>query len=55
MVEQMGNERFGYTPDEVLCAIGFGRFQYIVLAYFCLGWVAEVMEVMLLSFVGLDI
>ncbi|MFS7981525.1 putative major facilitator, sugar transporter, major facilitator superfamily [Helianthus anomalus] len=52
LVDQMGNEGFGYTLDEALCAIGFGRFQYIVLAYSGLGWVAEAMEVMLLSFVG---
>ncbi|XP_076910569.1 organic cation/carnitine transporter 7-like [Bidens hawaiensis] len=48
----MGVEGFGYTLDEALCAIGFGRFQVIVLAYSGLGWVAEAMEMMLLSFVG---
>ncbi|KAK9078923.1 hypothetical protein SSX86_002982 [Deinandra increscens subsp. villosa] len=49
---QMGDEGFGYTLDEALSAIGFGRFQFIVLAYSGLGWVAEAMEMMLLSFVG---
>ncbi|KAD1397639.1 hypothetical protein E3N88_05790 [Mikania micrantha] len=48
----MGDEGFGYTLDEALSAIGFGRFQVIVLAYSGLGWVAEAMEMMLLSFVG---
>ncbi|MFS7981527.1 putative major facilitator, sugar transporter, major facilitator superfamily [Helianthus anomalus] len=49
----MGDEgSVGYTLDEALGAIGFGRFQLIVLAYAGLGWVAEAMEMMLLSFVG---
>jgi len=48
----MGDQGFGYTLDDALGAIGFGRFQYIVLAYSGLGWVAEAMEMMLLSFVG---
>ncbi|KAI3803179.1 hypothetical protein L1987_31328 [Smallanthus sonchifolius] len=48
----MGDEGSGYGLDEGLCAIGFGRFQVIVLAYSGLGWVAEAMEMMLLSFVG---
>ncbi|KAF5773910.1 putative MFS transporter superfamily [Helianthus annuus] len=52
MVEHMGNEGFGYTLDEALCVVGFGGFQYIVLAYSGLGWVAEAMEVMLLLFLG---
>ncbi|KAJ0744775.1 putative major facilitator superfamily domain, MFS transporter superfamily [Helianthus annuus] len=49
----MGDEgSVSYTLDEALGAIGFGRFQLIVLAYAGLGWVAEAMEMMLLSFVG---
>ncbi|KAI7744573.1 hypothetical protein M8C21_015986 [Ambrosia artemisiifolia] len=48
----MGDQGFGFTLDDALGAIGFGRFQYIVLAYSGLGWVAEAMEMMLLSFVG---
>ncbi|KAJ0531037.1 putative major facilitator, sugar transporter, major facilitator superfamily [Helianthus annuus] len=48
----MEDQRNGYTLDEALCSIGFGKFQYIVLAYSGLGWVAEAMEMMLLSFVG---
>nr|XP_043628057.1 organic cation/carnitine transporter 7-like [Erigeron canadensis] len=41
-----------YTLDEALSTIGFGNFQFIVLAYAGLGWVAEAMEMMLLSFIG---
>ncbi|CAI9285444.1 unnamed protein product [Lactuca saligna] len=49
---KMGDVGFSYTLDEALSAIGFGKFQFIVLAYSGLGWVAEAMEMMLLSFVG---
>ncbi|KAG7577022.1 MFS transporter superfamily [Arabidopsis thaliana x Arabidopsis arenosa] len=45
-----GNPRF--TVDEALVAMGFGKFQIYVLAYAGMGWVAEAMEMMLLSFVG---
>ncbi|CAM0958453.1 unnamed protein product [Alopecurus aequalis] len=41
-----------YTTDEALTAVGFGRFQALVLVYAGVGWVAESMELMLLSFVG---
>ncbi|WCJ32090.1 Synaptic vesicle 2-related protein [Euphorbia peplus] len=41
-----------YTVDEALMAVGFGKFQYLVLFYSGMGWVAEAMEIMLLSFVG---
>ncbi|GJU16427.1 organic cation/carnitine transporter 7-like protein [Tanacetum coccineum] len=41
-----------YTLDEGLSTIGFGKFQVGVLAYAGLGWIAEAMEMMLLSFVG---
>uniref|UniRef100_J3MM87 Major facilitator superfamily (MFS) profile domain-containing protein n=1 Tax=Oryza brachyantha TaxID=4533 RepID=J3MM87_ORYBR len=41
-----------YTTDDALTRAGFGRFQALVLAYACVGWIAEAMEVMLLSFVG---
>lgn len=48
----MGDQGFSYTLDEAFSAIGFGNFQVIVLAYAGLGWIAEAMEMMLLSFVG---
>ncbi|CAG7890365.1 unnamed protein product [Brassica rapa] len=45
-----GNPSF--TVDEALVGIGFGKFQLFVLAYAGMAWVAEAMEMMLLSFVG---
>ncbi|CAK7345863.1 unnamed protein product [Dovyalis caffra] len=41
-----------YTLDEALASVGFGKFQALLLAYAGLGWFAEAMEVMILSFVG---
>ncbi|XP_043713994.1 organic cation/carnitine transporter 7 [Telopea speciosissima] len=41
-----------YTVDEALVSLGFGKFQCLLLAYAGMGWVAEAMEMMLLSFVG---
>lgn len=41
-----------YTLDEAFSTIKFGKYQIIVLAIAGLGWVAEAMEIMLLSFVG---
>ncbi|WVZ59892.1 hypothetical protein U9M48_009980, partial [Paspalum notatum var. saurae] len=41
-----------YTTDDALTVMGFGKFQAFVLAYAGMGWVAEAMEVMLLSFLG---
>lgn len=41
-----------YTVDEALAHVGFGKYQCFVLAYAGLGWVAEAMEIMILSFVG---
>ncbi|GJY19380.1 organic cation/carnitine transporter 7 isoform X2 [Tanacetum coccineum] len=48
----MGDQGYTYTLDEAIYTIGFGNFQHIGLAYAGLGWVAEAMEMMLLSFVG---
>eukprot|EP00268_Persea_americana_P061107 TRINITY_DN7680_c0_g1_i6.p1 TRINITY_DN7680_c0_g1~~TRINITY_DN7680_c0_g1_i6.p1 ORF type:complete len:108 (+),score=26.51 TRINITY_DN7680_c0_g1_i6:213-536(+) len=48
----MGEGSSTYTVDEALVAMGFGKFQGLVLAYAGMGWVAEAMEMMLLSFVG---
>lgn len=48
----MGEQGYAYTLDEALSTIGFGKFQVGVLAYAGLGWVAEAMEMMLLSFMG---
>lgn len=41
-----------YTTEEALSRLGFGRFQALLLVFLGTGWVAEAMEVMLLSFVG---
>ncbi|XP_022723469.1 organic cation/carnitine transporter 7-like [Durio zibethinus] len=41
-----------YTLDKALESVGFGKFQGLVLAYAGLGWFAEAMEVMILSFIG---
>lgn len=41
-----------YTTDDALSAMGFGKFQALVLAYAGMGWVVEAMELNLLSFVG---
>ncbi|KAG2536462.1 hypothetical protein PVAP13_9NG174600 [Panicum virgatum] len=41
-----------YTTDDALTNMGFGRSQAFVLVYAGMGWVAEAMELMLLSFLG---
>ncbi|KAL6657751.1 hypothetical protein ACP70R_005531 [Stipagrostis hirtigluma subsp. patula] len=41
-----------YTTDEALSRLGFGRFQALLLGVLGTGWVAEAMEIMMLSFVG---
>ncbi|KAL1204844.1 Organic cation/carnitine transporter 7 [Cardamine amara subsp. amara] len=48
----MAEEGPSFTVDEALVAMGFGKFQLYVLSYAGMGWVAEAMEMMLLSFVG---
>lgn len=51
----MGDESHGYTLDEALLAIGFGKFQAFTLAYAGLGWISEAIEMMSLSFVGIAV
>ncbi|KAJ8766670.1 hypothetical protein K2173_001190 [Erythroxylum novogranatense] len=46
------NKEPRYTVDEALVGMGFGKFQVLVLIYAGMGWVAEAMEMMILSFVG---
>ncbi|KAI9084495.1 hypothetical protein K1719_033483 [Acacia pycnantha] len=48
----MGDGGPSNTIDEALTAMGFGKFQLLVLVYAGLGWTAEAMEVMILSVVG---
>ncbi|XP_027176886.1 organic cation/carnitine transporter 7-like [Coffea eugenioides] len=51
----MGDQRPTYTPDEAISAIGFGKFQGLVLVYAGFGWISEAMEMMLLSVVGVAV
>ena len=44
--------RAGYSVDDALTAVGFGRFHLSLLAYAGLAWAGEAMELLLLSFVG---
>ncbi|KAK9068825.1 hypothetical protein SSX86_012941 [Deinandra increscens subsp. villosa] len=48
----MGDESQRYSVDDALVAVGFGKFQILVLGYAGMGWISEAMEMMLLSFVG---
>lgn len=41
-----------FTVEQAIDHVGFGRFQYLLLFYTGLAWMAEAMELMLLSFVG---
>jgi MFS family permease len=41
-----------FSVDEAFLAVGFGKFKLHLLAYAGIGSVAEVMEMMLLSFIG---
>lgn len=48
----MGDESLRYSVDDALAAVGFGKFQILVLGYAGMGWISEAMEMMLLSFIG---
>lgn len=41
-----------YSVDDAILKMGFGKLQYLVLGYAGMGWIAEAMEMMILSFVG---
>ncbi|KAD3336839.1 hypothetical protein E3N88_32358 [Mikania micrantha] len=49
---EMGDKGQRYSVDDALAAVGFGKFQILVLGYAGMGWISEAMEMMLLSFVG---
>ena len=53
----MEDQSLVYTVDEALAAMGFGKFQALVLVYagLGLGWFAEATEMMLISFVGSEV
>ena len=48
----MGDGNANYSVEEALVAMGFGKFQVLVLGYAGMAWISEAMEMMLLSFVG---
>ncbi|KAH9620545.1 hypothetical protein KSS87_012651 [Heliosperma pusillum] len=48
----MADKATGYSVDEALVTMGFGKLQYMVFIYAGMGSVADAMEIMLLSFVG---
>ncbi|KAL2943281.1 Organic cation/carnitine transporter 7 [Bienertia sinuspersici] len=48
----MADKKLAYTVDDALVTMGFGKLQYLVLAYAGMAWVSEAMEMMILSFVG---
>ncbi|KAJ7520285.1 hypothetical protein O6H91_20G076600 [Diphasiastrum complanatum] len=41
-----------FTLEDAIDSIGFGQFQMLILLYAGISWMAEAMEMMLLSFVG---
>ncbi|CAN1298971.1 Organic cation/carnitine transporter 7 [Linum perenne] len=49
---EMANQNAGYTVDEALMSMGFGKFQLLVCFYAGMGWLTEAMEMMILSFIG---
>ncbi|XP_042001117.1 organic cation/carnitine transporter 7-like [Salvia splendens] len=49
---QMGDSELVYTLDEALAMVGFGKFQGLLLAYGGVGYIADAMEIMILSFIG---
>nr|GEW08282.1 organic cation/carnitine transporter 7-like [Tanacetum cinerariifolium] len=50
----MDLERLSYTVDEGFSANWMGRFQYMILAYTRVGALAKAMELMPMSYVGLE-
>lgn len=46
------DKKLTYTVDDALTTMGFGKLQYLVLAYAGMAWISEAMEMMILSFVG---
>ncbi|KAG6414268.1 hypothetical protein SASPL_126986 [Salvia splendens] len=49
---QMGDSEHVYSLDEALATVGFGKYQGLMLAYGGLGYIADAMEIMILSFIG---
>ncbi|CAI9098981.1 OLC1v1035723C1 [Oldenlandia corymbosa var. corymbosa] len=55
LFEAMGDQSMEFTPEEAISAIGFGKYQVLVLIYAGIGWISEAMEMMLLSIVGIAV
>lgn len=51
-VQSAGNGTGTYTVDDALDALEFGKYQTFLMFYLGLGWVADAMEVLLLSFLS---
>ncbi|KAG6411604.1 hypothetical protein SASPL_129687 [Salvia splendens] len=49
---QMAESEHVYSLDEALATVGFGKYQGLMLAYGGLGYIADAMEIMILSFIG---
>ncbi|KAM7272214.1 hypothetical protein ACFE04_026877 [Oxalis oulophora] len=48
----MVDQKLAYPLDKALTTLGFGKFQYLVLAYAGMGSFSEATEIMILSFIG---
>lgn len=48
----MGDSDHVYSLDEALGMVGFGKYQGLILAYGGIGYIADAMEIMILSFIG---
>lgn len=51
-IDLMAENSLTYTLDEALTSVGFGKFQGFALVFAGVGWLADSMEMMLLSFIG---
>ncbi|KAM7273886.1 hypothetical protein ACFE04_028550 [Oxalis oulophora] len=46
------DQNIAYSLDKALTTLGFGKFQYLILAYSGMGSFSEATEIMILSFIG---
>ncbi|MCO5575652.1 hypothetical protein L7F22_029455 [Adiantum nelumboides] len=51
-MQEDGFKEAKFTVEDAVESMGFGKFQALVLVYAGMAWVADAMEMMLLSFVG---
>ncbi|XP_060189693.1 organic cation/carnitine transporter 7-like [Lycium barbarum] len=52
MAQEEEEDGLVYTLDEALTSVGIGKFQYMVMCYAGLGYIAEAAETQILSFIG---